>query len=251
MSEILNSEIFLNLSLLKIILISLVMISGATLQSSAGFGSGLVAVPLLGLIEPRFVPSPILFAYLFLCAFMAFQERKYIKLSTQSYLVLGLAFGAGISLIMLNFISVNYFPIIAALFVLSGVALSLFQKNIPLKKSYLFIAGSVSGLMSTLAGLSGPPMALILQFQSPAYIRANLSTAFIFASLFSISALYFKHLFTIQDIWLGLILVPGMFIGFLSGRLLARYLHAQQSRWLIIIISSLSAISLLIKSIES
>lgn len=244
-----SQTLFLDISVLQILLLTLVMIAGATLQASAGFGSGLVAVPLLGLIDPRLVPGPILFAYLFLCAFMAWQERQHITLFHQKHLIAGLFFGTLLSLLILSFISVNYFPVIAALFVLLGVALSFFQKEIALKASNLFLGGSISGLMSTLAGLSGPPMALLLQFQSAAFIRANLSFAFIFASLFSISALLSKQLFSLLDIGLGFLLVPGMFIGFLLGRSLSAYLQATHSRYLIIVISSLSAVSLLIKSI--
>lgn len=40
----------------------LVMALAATLQASVGYGYGIVAVPLLLLINPDFVPAPFIFA---------------------------------------------------------------------------------------------------------------------------------------------------------------------------------------------
>lgn len=244
-----HQNILLDINLLSFLLITAIMVSGASLQASAGFGSGLVAVPLLGLIDIRLVPGPILFAYLFLCTFMLWRERHEVSIRYQSFLVSGLALGSAISFIALFFIKNNHFPIIAATMVLLGVFISLFKKGLKLSSSSLFISGSLSGFMSTLAGLSGPPMALALQFEKPAFVRANLSFAFIFASLFSIAVLVFKGIFHTEDIFLGSLLVPGMFLGFMLGKSFSHYLNAKISRWIILFLSTASALSLIYKTL--
>jgi uncharacterized membrane protein YfcA len=250
MADFLNYTLGFDISLLDFLLMTAVIILGSSLQASAGFGSGLVAVPLLGLIDYRLVPCPILFAYLFLCSFMAWRERSEISLFHQKHLISGIAIGTFIALLLLFFISEDYFPLIAATLVLGGVGLSLFQSDINLNKSTLTFSGTLSGIMSTLAGLSGPPMALVLQFQQPAFIRANLALAFVFASTFSIIVLYFKSIFQMEDVFIGSFLIPGMFIGVLLGSPVSKLISAKHSRWLILSLASLSGISLLFKSLN-
>ncbi len=249
MTEFLHQPLFLETSLLAFIGISAIMILGSSLQASAGFGSGLVAIPLLGLVDIRLVPGPILFAYIFLNFFMCWKDRQEISIATQKALVSGLALGSILSLFALFYITQEYFPVIAAVLVLLGVALSLFATNLTLNTLTLFISGSLAGIMSTLAGLSGPPMALALQFQKPPYIRANLGVAFIFASLFSIAVLLTKERFHVNDMALGSLMIPGMFIGFIAGKRFSEHLKPKASRWLILGISTASALSLLYKSL--
>lgn len=249
MIEFLHQPLLLDVSLLDFIGITFIMMLGAALQASAGFGSGLVAVPLIVLIDTRLVPGPILFAYIFLSVFIVLKERKHVSQTTQHALISGLAFGSALSLFALFFIANEHFPIIAAMMVLLGVFLSLFRKGLTLNGKTLFISGSLSGIMSTLAGLSGPPMALALQFEKPEFIRANLAFAFIFASLFSIAVLLLKGRFHLEYLALGSLMVPGMFLGFLLGKSLSAYLNAQLSRWMILGISTASALSLLYKSL--
>lgn len=248
-SAFLSQTLFLELSVLSVLLITAIMMLGAALQASAGFGSGLLAVPLLGLVDVRLVPAPVLFAYIFLSAFIFLREREAVSYQHQKFLITGLAFGSVLSLIPLYYIPLTLFPMVAAVLVLIGVGLSLFHSHIPLSRNNLLLGGTVSGLMNTLAGLSGPPMALVLQFQSPSFIRANLALAFIVASCFSIAILAFKGLFSMSDMVLGSIMVPGMFMGVLVGQKFTRSLNAQHSRWIILTLASASAFSLLVKSL--
>lgn len=249
MIELLHQPLFLETSLLVFLAISAIVILGSSLQASAGFGSGLVAIPLISLVDLRFIPGPIIFAYIFLNLFMSWKDRQDISKPTLKGLVSGLAFGSILSFFALFFITPEYFPVIAALLVLLGVGLSLFATSIKLDTRTLVISGTLSGIMSTLAGLSGPPMALALQFQKPSFIRANLGVAFIFASLFSIAVLFSKERFHINDMALGSLMVPGMILGFIAGKHLSKNLKPKASRWMILGISTASALSLLYKSL--
>ncbi len=245
----LNEVIVFDLTLLQLLLITLCMIAGASLQGSAGFGSGLVAVPLLGLIDLRLVPGPILFSYIFLNLLMSWRERRHISLFHVQHMSSGLVLGTILGIILLVNVEQHYFPLLAAVIVLTGVLLSFISKEIQISRSNLTIAGSLSGLMSLIAGLSGPPIALLLQHQQPAFIRGNLAVTFVFASLLSISALAINQRFYLTDIWLGFCLLPGIALGFVFGQILAKHISAEQSRFLIIFISAASAISLLLKTL--
>ena len=245
----LNEVLIFDLSLLQLLLITLCMIAGASLQGSAGFGSGLVAVPLLGLIDLRLVPGPILFSYIFLNLLMSWRERQHISLFHVQHMSFGLVLGTIFGIILLVSVDQHYFPVLAAVIVLTGVLLSFISKEIVISRNNLTAAGSLSGLMSLIAGLSGPPIALLLQHQQGAFIRANLAVTFVFASLLSIAALTINQRFYLIDIWLGFCLLPGMALGFIVGQVLAKHISAKQGRFLIIFISAASAISLLVKSL--
>ena len=58
---------------------SLIMVAGSLLQASIGFGIALFVVPLLVLLNPAFVPGPMLFASLFLASLMALRGREAIE----------------------------------------------------------------------------------------------------------------------------------------------------------------------------
>lgn len=223
------------------------MMLGAALQASAGFGSGLVAVPILGLIDTRLVPGPIIFAYVFLTAFMAWRERQNLSTYHIKNIVFGLLMGSFVAFIILLNFKTDGLPAIAAILVLIGVGLSLQNKSIDLNPRNLIAAGSASGFMSALAGLSGPPLAMILQYQKAPFIRANLASCFLITSLLSMCSLFFSGHFSIEDIALGACLLPGIFIGYLLGVPISKRISQANSRKIILIISSLSALSLLMK----
>jgi uncharacterized protein len=245
----LNEVLLFDLTLLQLLLITLCMIAGASLQASAGFGSGLVAVPLLGLIDLRLVPGPILFAYIFLNLMMSWRERAHISAFHVQHMSFGLFIGTLFGVVLLVSVEQRYFPLLAASIVLAGVLLSFISKEIQVNRNNLTFAGSLSGLMNLIAGLSGPPIALLLQHQQPGFLRANLAVTFVFASFLSIAALALNQRFYWTDIWLGFCLLPGIVLGFVVGQMLAKYISAEQSRILIIVISTVSALLLIAKSI--
>ena len=54
------------------------MVVGSTLQGSVGFGMGLLASPILVLIDQRFVPAPLLLSILCLTTLLTLRERRAI-----------------------------------------------------------------------------------------------------------------------------------------------------------------------------
>lgn len=63
---------------LSIVLAFVIALSGSVLQGSVGFGLGLVGVPLLVLIDPVFVPGPLLLAAFLLNLMISRREHAAI-----------------------------------------------------------------------------------------------------------------------------------------------------------------------------
>ena len=67
-----------NLSPIQYTLSFMVITIGTLLQGSVGFGLGLLSVPILLLIDPVFIPGPILLIAFFLNIFIITRERESI-----------------------------------------------------------------------------------------------------------------------------------------------------------------------------
>ena len=62
--------------LTEILAASAIITVGATVQATVGFGLGLVAAPVLLLIEPMLVPGPLMASGVILTLLMAYRERQ-------------------------------------------------------------------------------------------------------------------------------------------------------------------------------
>ena len=79
-----------------------IVMVGATLQGSVGFGLGMLAAPLLLLIDPMFVPAPLLTAALALTLLVAKRERRAIDFRGIGWVLLGRLPGAFLGAFVLS-----------------------------------------------------------------------------------------------------------------------------------------------------
>ncbi|MEC9302406.1 MAG: sulfite exporter TauE/SafE family protein, partial [Acidobacteriota bacterium] len=70
------------------IAISAVLV-GSVVQGAVGFGLALVSAPVLILIDPRFIPAPLLLASLSLILLTAYRDRQGIDLSGLRWALIG------------------------------------------------------------------------------------------------------------------------------------------------------------------
>jgi len=56
----------------------LITVTGSTIQGAVGIGLGFIAVPLLVLITPDFVPGPLLLSALLLTVLISYREQRSI-----------------------------------------------------------------------------------------------------------------------------------------------------------------------------
>ena len=109
----------------------------------------------------------------------------------------------------------------------------------------LSIAGMFSGFMGTTAAVSGPPMALVYQRVSGPALRATLARFFLAASVLTIIALVPAGKLGRHAVLAGLIMVPGVLLGFAcSGRLIG-HVDRGLTRVAVLVVSSVSALAVL------
>ncbi|MCX5913471.1 MAG: TSUP family transporter [Deltaproteobacteria bacterium] len=224
------------------------MVAGSLLQASVGFGIALFVVPLLVLLNPVFVPGPMLFASLFLAAIMAFRGWSAIDLKKLGLAGVGLFVGTAAGALALMIVAADKWPKLFAVFILVAVALSASGIHIPATRRNLVAAGIISGVMGTISGIHGPPMALLYQREPGNIVRATLAIFFVMAYAIALIALGTIGLFGKKELLLGLTLAPGVIAGYIFARFSTKLLD--RGYWLrlaILTVASLSAIALLLR----
>ncbi|MCP5118561.1 MAG: TSUP family transporter, partial [bacterium] len=78
----------------ELLLASTVVLLGSVIQGSVGFGLGILAAPLLLLINPILIPAPLLSAALVLTLLVARREHQSIDLHGVAWAVVGRIPGA-------------------------------------------------------------------------------------------------------------------------------------------------------------
>lgn len=230
-----------------LLLAILVVATGAAVQASTGMGMALFAVPLLLLLDPAYVPGPLLCAVMTLSAAVAWRERGGVDRRILLLGLLGFAAGSVLGAGILRLLVGIDLSWLLGLLILGAIALSLAGLRIEAGPLALLVGGTASGVLSTMAGVQGPPIALALQHQRPDRLRATLCAFFASGSAVSLIALSATGLFGLRQAGLGVALLPGVLLGFAVAPLLARRIDARRARICVLAISALSAVTLLLR----
>ena len=239
----------LPINLHLVALVTIIITTGATLQGSVGLGLGFVAVPLLALIYPDFLPGPLIMAAFFLTILMTKREHQAIQFKGITWAIGGRLLGSALGIQILLFLPKKELSSIFAVMIILAVLLSISGLRIPLNSKNLFGVGTLSGLMSVTAAIGGPPLALIYQYLKGPELRSTLSGIFVVGSLISISLLAVAGYFGWYEIKLTAVLLPGIIFGYFLSNRLSKVLDKGFIRPAVLIFSTLSAIMLIIKSL--
>lgn len=233
----------------QFILIYVIITMGAMLQGSLGFGLGPLAVPLLLLIDPGFIPGPMLLASIFLTFSVFRRERSDFHKEGFGWVIsgriLGSALGAGLLIIIPNEnLNLLYgsLIILAVILSVSGWRLRMVPKN------FLF-AGTLSGMMATAAAIGGPSMALVYQHGSGPRLRSTLSAIFLIGSFIALLFLFIAGKLGIPELIRALILLPGIVTGFYLSRFSKTILDKKLLRPAILTVSFFAAAVLVINNL--
>ena len=237
-----------NVDLITFIYVLIVSTLGATLQGSVGLGLGFVAVPLLAVINTRYLPGPLIMAALVLTILLAYREHESIQLKGITWVLVGRLVGTIIGIQILVIIPKRYLALTFAVMVILGVLLSVSGLRLRLNPKNLLASGTLSGLMATTSAIGGPPLALIYQYLKGPELRGTLSSIFVVGAIFSLLALSTVGYFGNLELKLALLLLPGIFVGFFLSKYTARILDRGFIRPAILTFSLLSGITLMIKT---
>jgi hypothetical protein len=218
-------------------------------QTTTGIGFAMVAVPMLVLIDLSYAPGPALFAMLFLSVAMVAGSWQNVDRQGFSTLFPGLLVGTLVGSQLLGLLSATAFGLVFGFIVLASLALGQMGFAPERTPAANATGGFVSGVMGTISGIHGPPLAVLYQRAEMATARATMAFVFVFASILSLVSLHLNGFFGREEALAGLALVPGIAVGFavaISGR---RFISDGIARKAMLAIAAISAVVLIVRSV--
>ncbi|HTW69853.1 MAG TPA: sulfite exporter TauE/SafE family protein [Acetobacteraceae bacterium] len=219
----------------------------SALQAAAGMGMALLAAPLLALVNPALVPGPMLGAIMALSAVVAWRERAAIDNRVLGTALSGLVVGCILGAAALAALAGLDLTRVFAILILTAVLLSVSGLRVRATRPALLLGGVASGVLGTLVGVQGPPIALVLQHEAPNRLRATLCAYFTAGSLISLLALAASGVFGAAQMRLCVQLLPGVAVGIAIAALVGRRINQRHARMLVLAISALSGLALLLR----
>jgi len=224
------------------------MAAGTLIQGAIGFGTNLVAAPILALINPDLVPVPVILSSLVFNVLVARRDRGELPWTAIRWPLLGLVPASIVGAAAVAVTDKRQLGLLFAVLVLIGVALSVSGLHPRPSRPALAVAGAASGFMGTTTGIGGPPMALMFQRQRGPQIRASLARFFGVGSVVSIVPLLLFGQVHWADLGRAAVLIPGGLVGFVLSKHLARRLDHGYVRHAVLAVSAISAVIVLVRS---
>lgn len=233
----------------ELILVNLAIALAAAVQAMAGLGFVMIAAPLIGLVNLAYLPGSILFANLFLSASMLARDRAAITRTEIAPLSAGLIAGTILGALLLTQIPADRLGILFGLVILGAVALSLFAPQIALSTRNVLLGATAGGFTGIVAGMHGPPLVMLYHRERPEKVRATFAILFVFGSILALTGLHLAGRFGAAEIRMGILLLPGVAVGYGVGRALAGRVSQGAARAAMLTISAAGGFILLVKSL--
>lgn len=221
-------------------------------QAVSGFGSALVAVPLLALVtDPVSAVVAATTVGLSLAGFAVVEERAFVDRAVTWQLLLAGAAGMPLGLWLLTALSEQALTVLMAASVLVALALIVFRVQIRGGRPVTVASGAVSGVLLTSTGMNGPPLVLGLHLLdlAPQRFRATLQAVFCGHDALAVIGFVVVGTFSPDAAWLALGGVLGSVAGWKLGDLLFHRLTPAMFRRVLVVGLLASATSLLITAL--
>ena len=225
------------------------MFVGSTVQGSIGFGMGLLASPILILIDERFVPAPILLSSWVLTTCLILRERQAIDLVGLRWAVAGRVAGTFVAGIVLAVLPTDRVTIVFGGLVLVGVAMSVSGLQLTPQRWILVGAGTLSAVMGTIASIGGPPMALVYQHVHGARLRATMSSFFWIGTVMSLVTLRLVGRFGAEEVRLALVILPAMVAGLIVSKWTATRVDRGYTRPLVLALAAAAGVTVILREL--
>jgi uncharacterized membrane protein YfcA len=223
----------------------LIVALGALVQGTVGYGMALVAAPLLALVEPAFLPVPLILLTSAHAVLGAVRDWRHADWTGVGWATLGRLPGTGLGVLAVLALSQRLFALLVGLGVLACVLLSLLSWRPRPRPGSLLLAGLVSGAGGTAASIGGPPIALLYQDAAGPRVRGTIGGYFVLGSVISLGALAAAGQVTGESLAQTAVLAPFLLAGFALSGPARRMLDNGWTRRAVLAVAAVSAALLL------
>lgn len=221
------------------------LVAAGAIQGSTGFGFSMLAAPLLAVVDPDFVPAPMLMMAFLISFGGMIRERQIIDRRGLGYALAGRVFASVAAVACLGLLAPDTFSTVFGVLVLFAVVLSVAGLRVEATSRNLFLAGSLSGFMGTLTSIGAPPMAIVYQNSRGPVMRATLNAFFVVGAGISLAALGWAGRIDASDVILASVMLPFAVAGFLLSSWGKRLVDRGQVKVVVLVVSTLSALILI------
>ncbi|GAB3461564.1 sulfite exporter TauE/SafE family protein [Streptomonospora sediminis] len=221
---------------------------GAVVQSSVGLGLGLVAAPVVALLNPAMMPGAMLIATAVLPVFVLAVEWRNVDWRGLGWALIGRLPGSLAGVWVVAVLPPELLAGGVGAMVLVAVVLSVRSVRVRIGRTSLLAAGVVSGFTGTATSIGGPPIALLYQHEAAGRIRGTLAVFFLVGCVMSLGLLAAGGQLHAAEVSAGLWLLPFVVAGFLAGRPLCRVIDAGRMRAVLLAVVTVSGIVLLVQA---
>ncbi|MDT5222414.1 MAG: uncharacterized protein QOF15_4519 [Mycobacterium sp.] len=221
--------------------IALAILLGSCLQASIGFGMGMLAAPVVAIIDPSLIPGTLIMLASLVTLMVTVREREAIDLSGTGWALVGRVPGTIAGALLLTAIPERALALLIAGVVLFGVVLTSLGWVPAPRRRNLMLAGATSGVLGTATSIGGPPMALVWQNSSGPKLRGTMSGFFLVGSVLSIAVLAITGAVHADTFRTCALLIPAMLAGYLLSRRVNGLLNPKRQRWTAIAMSATGA----------
>ncbi len=225
------------------------IVLASCLQASIGFGIGMLAAPVVVIVDPGLMPGTLIMLATLVTLIVVVRERESIDMQGTGWALVGRVPGTIAGAVLLAMLPERGLSILLAAVVLVGIVLTSAGWVPAARPRNVVLAGATSGVLGTATSIGGPPMALIWQRNSGARLRGTMSGFFLVGSAMSLVALAFTGAVDMHTVRVFALLAPPAIAGFLLSRYVNRFLDRDRLRWLAISVSTVGATVLIIREL--
>ncbi|GGK72619.1 permease [Sphaerisporangium melleum] len=222
---------------------------GAIVQGGVGFGLGLVAAPMITVLDPGVMPGAVQVVNMTLPLFTLAAEWRRVDWRGLGFALLGRLPGSAVGAVVVVYVSTAVLGVFVGIMVLVAVAVTATAVAIPRNGATLTGAGFISGVTGTATGIGGPPMGIVYQHAKGPQIRATLAMYFALSAAQSLLLLAAVDRLPARALLAGAVLVPFMIAGFAVSGPLRRFIDGGRVRTGVLVVASLSAVVLIGQSL--
>lgn len=228
-------------------LLSAVVVLAGCLQGSIGFGMGMVAAPVVAIIEPDLLPGMLIMLAMVLTLVVALRERADVNLHGARWALAGRVPGTIAGAWLVATLPPRWLALMLGGVVVGGIVLAVGGWAPDPTRRNTAAAGAVSGLLGTATSIGGPPMALVWQNSAAARLRGTMAAFFLVGSAMSLASLILAGAVHASTVRTTLWFLPATAAGYFLSRYVNRFMSRRRLR-VTAIAASLAGVTILLLS---
>ena len=223
--------------------------AGALVQSGVGLGVGLVAAPVVALLDPALMPGSMLVVGALLPVLILAREARHTDWPGASWALGGRVAGTAVGIWLVTAVPVRTLGVLVGAAVLAVIAITSLGAELPRNRWTLLAAGVVSGTTGTATSIGGPPIALLYQRERGPRVRATLSFFLFVGNSVAIAALALAGQLPVRDLEAALVFLACAVAGFVVAPRFRRFLDAGRTRSAVLVTAAGASAVLIVHSL--